>query len=133
MHLVATQRLVPTGTALSFNSCCAEQPEGLLHAQLLAAVWRARHFAKHQSELVGLLQARAMRGYRKSEPLRAGSMRGAVVTAGFGSAPGLGARQAEPASTSASWPQKARGVQTATSHLLFLGFGSCLHVAYPPD
>ena len=36
---------------------CKQRPAGLLHAQLLAAVWRAKVFAKYQGELVGLLQA----------------------------------------------------------------------------
>ncbi|CAE7659045.1 pats1 [Symbiodinium pilosum] len=39
------------------NHVAELKEKGLIHVQLLAAVWRARHFAKHQAELIGLLQA----------------------------------------------------------------------------
>ncbi|CAE7760870.1 Pip5kl1 [Symbiodinium necroappetens] len=55
------------------NQVAELKEKGLLHAQLLATVWRAKHFAKYQGELVGLLQALDLLlswGHDKQSPLQ---------------------------------------------------------------
>lgn len=55
------------------NQVAELKEKGLLHAQLLAAVWRAKVFAKYQGELVGLLQALDLLlswGHDKQSPLQ---------------------------------------------------------------
>ena len=37
-------------------------PRGMLHMQLLTAVWRARPFARYHQQLVGLLQVQKRQG-----------------------------------------------------------------------